>query len=88
LARDSLRAAQKFAKAVIVAGRSPGDLPERGRVVPELNDPSVRGLFVSRYRLVCEIFEDRVAIERITHGSRDFLAVWKERHAKDSPESA
>jgi hypothetical protein len=31
---------------------------ERGQVVPELNQPSVRELFVQRYRLLYEVMPD------------------------------
>lgn len=83
LARDSREAARSFARAVILAGRSLAELSERGRVVPELNEPSVRELFISRYRLIYEVFEDRVAVLRVIHASRDFLAAWKPGDSTD-----
>jgi plasmid stabilization system protein ParE len=52
------------------------ELSERGRIVPELDDPAVRELLLSRYRVVYEVFPNRVAIVRIIHASRDFLAAW------------
>jgi plasmid stabilization system protein ParE len=63
----------------VTAARSLAELSERGRVVPELEDPSVRELLLSRYRVVYEVFPDRVAVVRIIHASRDFLAVWGRR---------
>jgi plasmid stabilization system protein ParE len=48
-------------------------------VVPELGDPAVRELLLSRYRVVYEVFAERVAIVRIVHASRDFLAAWGRR---------
>ena len=35
---------------------------ERGRVVPELNDPSIREVFVYKYRLQYEVREARVLV--------------------------
>jgi plasmid stabilization system protein ParE len=47
--------------------------------VPELGEPTLREIFISRYRLIYEILEDRVAVLRIIHGSRDLLAAWGRR---------
>ena len=76
ISRDSPEAARKFVRAVIQAGRSLAELSERGRVVPELSEPGVRELFVSRYRVIYEVFEDRVAMLRVIHGRRDLLTAW------------
>lgn len=77
--KDSPEAARRFASALVTAARSLAELSERGRVVPELDDPAVRELLLSRYRVVDEVFPDRVAIVRIIHASRDFLATWSRR---------
>jgi len=76
IARDSPEAARKFVRAVIQIGRSLAELSECGRVVPELDEPGVREVFVSRYRVIFEVHEDRVAILRVIHGSRNLLAAW------------
>jgi toxin ParE1/3/4 len=52
-------------------------MSERGRVVPELGLEEVRELLLGRYRLVYEVFSDRVAILRVIHASRDFLKAWR-----------
>lgn len=77
--KDSPEAARRFASALVTAARSLAELSERGRVVPELDDPAVRELLLSRYRVVYEVFSDRVAIVRIIHASRDFLTAWNRR---------
>ena len=77
--RDSPDAAKRFGQAMIQASRSLSELSERGRVVPELNDPAVRELLLSRYRLVYETFADRIAVTRIIHASRNLLAAWGRR---------
>jgi len=47
--------------------------------VPELDDPSVRELLLSPYRVIYEVFPERVAVLRIIHASRDLLAAWSRR---------
>ena len=56
ISRDTPEGARKFVQAVIHAGRSLAEFSERGRVVPELGEPGVREVFVSRYRVIYEIF--------------------------------
>jgi len=46
--------------------------------VPELNDPSVREIFVSRYRLIYQVTADSVAVIAFIHGARDLLALWQQ----------
>jgi plasmid stabilization system protein ParE len=48
------------------------ELPERGRVVPEISDPAVREIVHRPYRIIYEIFPDRnaVYILRFWHGAR------------------
>ena len=74
---DSPGAARAFASAVVKASRSLATLSERGRVLPELSDEQVRELILGRYRMIYEVFPDRVAILRIIHGSRDFGKAWR-----------
>jgi hypothetical protein len=51
-------------------------LSERGRVVPETNDPAIREVFVFRYRLMYRVEEMRVIVVAFVHGARDFGA-WR-----------
>jgi plasmid stabilization system protein ParE len=74
--KDSPAAAERFARALVAAARSLSDLSERGRVVPELDDPQVRELFLARHRVIYEVFADRVAVLRIIHTSRDLATIW------------
>jgi plasmid stabilization system protein ParE len=77
--KDSPEAAKRLASALVTAARSLAELSERGRIVPELGDPAVRELLLSRFRVVYEVFPDRVAIVRVIHASRDLLAAWGRR---------
>lgn len=72
IARDSLPSALTFLEEALETAESLATLSERGRVVPELNDPSVRELFVQRYRLLYEIHEHEVHVLGVLHGAREF----------------
>jgi toxin ParE1/3/4 len=43
--------------------------PHGGRIVPEINDPNVREIFIHRYRLMYRIEEERVIIFTFVHGA-------------------
>lgn len=53
-------------------------MAERGRVVPELEEPAVRELIVGSYRLIYEIEGADVHILGLIHGARDLVALWGE----------
>jgi len=52
LVEKSPGAAQRFLDEAEAAGDSLDELPERGRVVPELGEPDRREILVGQYRLV------------------------------------
>lgn len=56
--------------------RSLEELSERGRIVPELDQPAVRELVVGSYRLIYEISEEDVYVLGLIHGARDLTALW------------
>jgi plasmid stabilization system protein ParE len=62
--------------AALDAAASLDAFSERGRVVPEWNQPSVRELFVQRYRLLYEVTPDEVHVLAFLHGARD-LTRWQ-----------
>ena len=47
-------------------------LAERGRVVPEIGEPTLRQLLVYDYRLLYRMLDDRIVIRAFLHGARDF----------------
>ena len=61
IAQESLEGAQKVLHATLDLATSLEILSERGRIVPELNDPSVREVFVYSYRPIYPIRFARVA---------------------------
>lgn len=55
---------------------------ERGRVVPEIGELTLRELFVFDYRLLYRVREDRVVIRASLHGARDF-SKWRREQVPD-----
>lgn len=82
IARDSPAYASSWVEAVRNAARSLSHHPLRGRKVPEIDDPSVREIFVTRYRLVYRVVPERVYILGLIHGARDFTRAWARRRRK------
>ena len=55
---------------------------ERGRVVEEIGDPTLRELLVYDYRMLYRVHAERVVIEAFLHGARDF-ATWRREAAPE-----
>ena len=55
LSQESQSAAIRLLKAALEAAASLAHFAERGRIVPELRLPTIRELFVFRYRLMYEV---------------------------------
>ena len=64
-------------EAALEAAGSLATLSERGRVVPEMNDPAIREIVVFRYRLMYRVEGERVVVVAFVHGARDF-ATWRQ----------
>jgi plasmid stabilization system protein ParE len=77
IAQDSRQAAVQVLERALNTAADLDTLSERGRIVPELDDPAIREVFVHRYRLLYRIEADRVAVIAFLHGARDF-ARWRE----------
>ena len=67
-----MQGAVRVLEQALSAAESLSTLGERGRVVPELREPSIREIFVFRHRLVYEVRPDAVRIIAFLHGARDF----------------
>jgi toxin ParE1/3/4 len=46
------------------------EFPHLGRVVPEYADESLRELIESSYRIVYQVYEDRLDVVAVVHGAR------------------
>ena len=71
VAQDSPPAAQRLLIEALDAAASLDVFSERGRIVPELDQPNIRQLLVQRYRLLCEVTHAEVHILAFIHGARD-----------------
>jgi len=72
IAQDSPRYASVLVREARDAARSLVRLANRGRVVPEIGDESIRELFVANHRLIYQVRGDVVRILAFIHSARDF----------------
>ncbi|MDI7259342.1 MAG: type II toxin-antitoxin system RelE/ParE family toxin [Thermodesulfobacteriota bacterium] len=75
IARDSKYYAQKVVFEIVDKSEKLNILPEIGRIVPEIGDPKIRELIIYSYRLIYEIFPDKIEILALIHGKRDFSKI-------------
>jgi toxin ParE1/3/4 len=81
IAQDSPQAATDFLERALSIADGLSTLSERGRIVPEVGDATIRELFVGRYRLLYRVEETRIAVIGFLHGARDFAAWRREQGA-------
>ena len=79
IARDSRHYAAAFVREVRDAARSLRHFPERGSIVPELDDPTIREIYVRHYRLIYQVSAKALHVIGFIHGSRDLEQLWKRR---------
>ncbi len=70
IAQDSPQYASLFYEQVREKVENLIEFPKLGREVPEFNELNIRELIIGNYRLVYRIFEEKIQIIRIIHGSR------------------
>jgi toxin ParE1/3/4 len=75
IAKDSPSYAAALVDKAEKTANSLFQFAERGRVVPEYGDESIRELFVGRYRLIYRVRDRRVLIAAFVHGTRDLLSL-------------
>jgi plasmid stabilization system protein ParE len=77
VAASSPQAAGRLLEQALHAAERLSTLSHRGRMVPELEDSSIREVFVGRYRLLYRVEEDQVVVLTFLHGARDF-SLWRQ----------
>ena len=72
IARNNPQRAKSFGHELIDHALTLGEMPERGRVVPEFFQPSHREIVHRPYRIISEIFleQNAVYVLRFWHGAR------------------
>ncbi len=77
VSKDSSHYAAAFAREILKAARSLSQYADRGRVVPEFENPAIREIFVRSYRLVYSTAKPAVHILGLVHGARDLEELWE-----------
>ena len=62
IAADSKLYAKKVAFEIVEKTENLNLFPEIGRIVPEIGDPKIRELIIYSYRIIYEIYPDKIAI--------------------------
>jgi toxin ParE1/3/4 len=79
IGRDSRFYTAALVRETRAAAQSLRTFAERGRVVPEIDAPDIRELFIGSYRLIYQVTADRVFILAFVHSARDLTALWQRR---------
>lgn len=81
IAQDNSERAKTFGNELIDRALTLAELPERGRVVPEISEPDVREIIHRSYRVIYEIFpaQNTVYVLRFWHGARGEPEIEKSR---------
>jgi toxin ParE1/3/4 len=72
IARDSDHYASVVVERMLEAAASLADLAERGRVVPELTDASIREVFVYSWRVIYRVEPNVVTVLTVVHQKQHF----------------
>lgn len=72
IARDNPDRALTFGNELIDQALCLATFPERGRITPEIGEPTVREIVYGSYRIIYEIFDHQnvVHVLRFWHGAR------------------
>lgn len=74
IARDSEHYAASFVQEVKDAAASLANFAERGNIVPEFGEPTIRELLVKPYRLVYSVSLEQVVVLALIHGAQ---RIWR-----------
>jgi toxin ParE1/3/4 len=72
IARDSEHYASVVVERMLEAAAALSDLAERGRVVPELADSSIREVFVYSWRLIFRVQPNVITVLTVVHQKQHF----------------
>jgi hypothetical protein len=70
IAKDSPYYAREFAERIFATTDRLKDFPLSGRMVPEIDNTSIREVIVQSYRVMYRVEQVRVLILAVIHGSR------------------
>lgn len=72
IAKDAPLSALAFLEEVLETADTLVTLARRGRIIPELQNPRIRELFINHYRLLYGIEDGAVYVLGLIHGAREF----------------
>ena len=72
IAEDSIDSAIRVLERILESAESLNTLGERGRVVPERGDPSIRELLVDPFRLLYHAGDSDIVILGVLHQRQDY----------------
>ncbi len=75
IAKDSRRYAKKVSADILQASEELLRFPKKGRIVPEIDDPSVREIFLYSYRLIYQLSTERIEVLAVIHFKRDLTQI-------------
>jgi plasmid stabilization system protein ParE len=70
IARDKPGAAQRWTESTFKAVERLKDLPNSGRMVPEIRRPEVREIIHGAFRIIYRVEDDMILILTVRRGSR------------------
>ena len=68
--------AYRLAEKIRFAAETLDTMSERGRVIPEFEDRSLREIFVSKYRIMYKVLEQEIIIAAVVHMSRELRNIF------------
>lgn len=71
IARERPRTALHWAEEVIARMRQVGELPESGRMVPEIGNPRIREIIQQDVRVIYRLDSDEIVVMIVWHTRRD-----------------
>lgn len=70
IAADNPAAAERWVARLIARAEAAAVMPLAGRVVPELNRPTIREVFERTYRIVYRVDQDQIYVLTVFEGHR------------------
>ena len=68
IARDKPEAAARWVNRIIDAVEHVAVFPNSGRAVPEIGRDDIREIILEDYRIVCQIYDDRIIVLTVFEG--------------------
>ena len=75
IARDNPRAAEAWVDKLVDRAEKAAFQPRGGRVVPEVDDPDIREVFLRTYRIIYRIEPKRILVLTIIEGHQRLRAL-------------